>query len=87
MGRNSDNEKYVLDVHGLTIREVDALLNKLIWRLDTIYKEVEVIHGFNYGTTLREHLRNDYFNSRVDRILYFENPGRTSFFLNTVSNK
>jgi len=86
MGRISDNEKFILDVHGLTIREVDTMLNKLIWDLDIVYKEVEIIHGFNYGTALREHLRNDYFNSKIDRILYFENPGRTSLFLIKAAN-
>ncbi len=66
-----------IDLHQLRRKEADKLLNNVINVIQEPFS-LEVIHGYNHGTVLQQHVRNNLKNRKVRDIrLVSYNPGVT----------
>ena len=70
-----------IDLHEFTVAEAKKYLDSFIAALPKGTKELEVIHGFNRGSTLQKFVRTDYKNKRVEKKILGLNQGSTIFML------
>lgn len=70
----------VIDLHGHTVESAHRLLTQRIKSLPADVGEIEVVHGYNSGTALRDMVRS-YKNSRIERKILVLNQGTTIFKL------
>ena len=66
-----------VDLHGKNKREAKKLLNNIINTIRHPFK-MEVIHGYNHGTALKEMLYTETINPRItSKEALFYNMGKT----------
>jgi DNA-nicking Smr family endonuclease len=70
-----------IDLHELTRKEAEAVLNIRLNAMDKQVREVVVIHGYHNGIKLRGFVRNVYVHPRILTKLVSANPGETIFQL------
>jgi DNA-nicking Smr family endonuclease len=66
-----------IDLHELTRKEAEFVLNFRLNALDKDVREVVVIHGYHLGTKLRGYVRNVYEHPRILKKVVSANPGET----------
>ena len=67
----------IVDVHGMNRYEAKRFLCNLINLVNKDF-DLDVIHGFNHGTILRDMLKDDFHNPHVCGIqIDIRNPGIT----------
>ena len=72
-----DKEKIMVDLHGKTRKEAKKFLNNIINVIRHPFT-LEVIHGYNNGTVLKEMISKEEINSRiVSKVVPFYNVGET----------
>ena len=65
-----------IDLHQLTCREARKALNNIL----ALYRfgfKLDIIHGYNHGTALRDMIRSDFNNKRIIGMIIPHNQGRT----------
>ncbi len=77
------NDPFVkVDLHGLNQEEAMKVVDRALDSAGPMTYQIQVIHGFNYGTMLRSMIREWYqYDKRVKRIAPGDNPGITLLIL------
>lgn len=70
-----------IDLHQLTRKEAEFVLNFRINAMPSSVREIVVIHGYHNGIKLRGYVRNVYTHPRVVQKIASANPGETIFQL------
>ena len=71
-----------LDLHGLRQDEAIKVINKAIRAADASTYQIQLIHGYNRGTSLRSMIYDEYrYEPKVKRIIPGDNPGITILVL------
>lgn len=72
-----------IDIHGLTVREARAEVERFIARAPKDCESVTVIHGYHGGTELKDLIqsRNGIRSKRIERKRYSLNQGETVYIL------
>lgn len=70
-----------IDIHGFTVSEAKAMLDRYLDRLPASIHEITVIHGFQRGTTLQQFIRRSYRHPRLQRTMLSMNQGQTTMIL------
>ena len=73
-------EKITIDLHGHTAESALRLITQRLKALPKDVREVEVIHGFNGGTTLQQAVRK-YKNKKIKNKIVGFNNGVTTFVI------
>jgi len=63
-----------IDLHELTRKEAEAVLNIRLNAMDKQVREVVVIHGYHNGIKLRVFVRNLHVHARIRTKLVSANP-------------
>ncbi len=67
-----------IDLHGLRQDEAIKVINKAIAAADSTTYQIQLIHGYNRGTSLRSMIYEEYrYDPKVKRIMPGDNPGIT----------
>ena len=67
-----------IDLHGLRQEEAIKVINKAIAAADSTTYQIQLIHGYNRGTSLRSMIYEEYrYEPKVKRIIPGDNPGIT----------
>ena len=67
-----------IDLHGMRQEEAIKVIDKAIAAADTTTYQIQLIHGFNRGTSLRSMIYDEYrYDTKVKRIIPGDNPGIT----------
>ena len=67
-----------VDLHGLRQEEAIRVIDKAIAAVDAATYQIQLIHGYNRGTSLRSMIYDEYrYEKRVKRIIPGDNPGIT----------
>lgn len=75
--KDNDIEAIKVDVHGLTCARAKRFINNIINLIMDAFKLI-VIHGFNHGTAIRDMLRGEFTNVKIDSLFsVMENDGVT----------
>ena len=77
------NEPFIkIDLHGMRIYEAEKTLEKAVASAGPGTYRIQVIHGYNRGTGLRDMIYDSFrYNEKVKRIIPGENPGITELVL------
>ena len=72
-----------IDVHGCNRNQAMTYIWRAVKNSDQSVYTVQVIHGFNNGTVIKDTIRNEYGkgNNKVVRICPGDNPGVTNLIL------
>lgn len=70
-----------IDLHELTRKEAEFVLNFRLDAMDNNTREVVVIHGYHLGVKLRGYVRTVYEHPRILKKVVSANPGETIFQL------
>ena len=71
-----------LDLHGMTQQEAMRAIDRVLASVGPAVYRIELIHGFNRGTSLRSMIRDWYqYEPKVMRIIPGDNPGVTVLVL------
>lgn len=65
-----------IDLHYMTVKEARRAINNIIAMYNFNFK-LDVIHGYNHGTAIRDMIRSDLNNKRVSNMIYPHNQGET----------
>lgn len=76
-------EAYVkIDLHGMTQDQAMKVIDKALDSAGSGTYQLQLIHGFNRGTSLRTMIQDWYrYDERVKRIMPGDNPGVTILVL------
>ena len=72
--------KITIDLHGHTTESALKLITQRLKTLPKGVREVEIIHGFNGGTTLQQAVRK-YKNKKIKNKIVGLNKGVTTFVM------
>ena len=61
---NTRITKIIVDVHGMKCFEVRRFINNIISIVNSDFK-LDIIHGYNHGTAIKDMLANNYNNSHI----------------------
>ena len=77
------NDPFVkIDLHGMTQEQARKVIDKALASAGTGTYQLELIHGFNRGTSLRTMISDWYrYDPKVKRIKPGDNPGVTILVL------
>ena len=71
-----------IDLHGMRREEAIPVIDKAIAAADSTTYQIQLIHGFNRGTSLRTMIYEEYrYEKKVKRIVPGDNPGITILVL------
>ena len=71
-----------VDLHGLRQEEAIKVIDKAIAAADSSTYQIQLIHGFNRGTSLRSMIYEEYrYEKKIRRIIPGENQGITILVL------
>lgn len=74
---NDDTKTFTVDVHGMTIKTAKRFIKNII-ALNRDSFNMNIIHGFNNGCSIKEMLRNTFLSERITKIDdVFYNEGMT----------
>ena len=65
-----------IDLHQMTCKEARKTLTNVIAMYRFGFK-LDVIHGYNHGTAIRDMIRTDFSNQRIKGMTFSTNQGRT----------
>lgn len=71
---------YTIDLHGHTRESAKKLMDTSLKSLPSDTREVEIIHGYHQGTSLRDMVRA-YKHPKVERKILGINQGSTIFII------
>ncbi len=67
-----------VDLHGLRREEAIEVIDKAIADADAATYQIQLIHGYNRGTSLRTMIYEEYrYEPKIKRIIPGDNPGIT----------
>ena len=67
-----------IDLHGMRQEEAIRVIDKAIAGADSTTYQIQLVHGYNRGTRLREMIYDWYrYEPKVKRIIPGDNPGVT----------
>lgn len=67
-----------VDLHGLRREEAMKAIDQAIAAADSTTYQIQLIHGYNRGTSLRTMIYEEYrYEKKVKRIIPGDNPGIT----------
>ena len=67
-----------VDLHGLRQEEAIRVINRAIAAADSTTYQIQLIHGYNRGTSLRTMIYDEYrYEPKIKRIIPGDNPGIT----------
>ena len=67
-----------IDLHGMRQEEAIQVIDKAIAGADSTTYQIQLVHGYNRGTRLREMIYDWYrYEPKVKRIIPGDNPGVT----------
>ncbi len=75
---------YRIDLHGQTRESAKKLIDSELKKLPPDTREVEIVHGFHQGTSLRDMVRA-YKHPKVERKILGLNQGTTVFIIRQSS--
>ena len=78
--------KITIDLHGHTTESALKLITQRLKNLPDDVKEIEIIHGYNGGTTLQQAIRR-YKNKKVKNKIVGLNNGITTFIIKPKSEE
>ena len=71
-----------VDLHGLRQEEAIRVIDRAIASADPSTYQIQLIHGYNRGTSLRNMIYDEYrYEKKVKRIIPGDNPGITILVL------
>ena len=71
-----------IDLHGMRQEEAVSVIDKAIAAADSATYQIQLIHGYNRGTSLRSMIYDEYrYEPKVKRIIPGDNPGITVLVL------
>ena len=71
-----------IDLHGMTQDQAIKVIDKAIASADPATYQLQLIHSYNRGTSLRSMIQDWYrYDSKVKRIMPGDNPGITVLVL------
>lgn len=71
-----------IDLHGLRQEEAMKVIDKALASAGTTVYQLQLIHGYNHGTSLRKMINDWYrYEPKVKRIIQGDNPGITVLVL------
>lgn len=71
-----------VDLHGLRQDEAIKVIDKALAAADSTTYQIQLIHGYNRGTSLRTMIYEEYrYEKKVKRIVPGDNPGITILVL------
>lgn len=71
-----------VDLHGLRQEEAIRVIDRAIASADSSTYQIQLIHGYNRGTSLRNMIYDEYrYEKKVKRIIPGDNPGITILVL------
>ena len=71
-----------IDLHGLRQEDAIKVIDKALAAVGPATYQLQLIHGFNRGTSLRNMIRDWYqYDPKVKRIIPGDNPGITVLVL------
>lgn len=71
-----------VDLHGLRQEEAVKVIDKAIAAADSTTYQIQLIHGYNRGTSLRTMIYDEYrYEKKIRRIIPGDNPGITVLVL------
>ena len=71
-----------IDLHGLRQEDTIKVIDKALAAVGPATYQLQLIHGFNRGTSLRNMIRDWYqYDPKVKRIIPGDNPGITVLVL------
>ena len=71
-----------VDLHGLRQEEAIRVIDRAIDSADSSTYQIQLIHGYNRGTSLRSMIYDEYrYEKKVKRIIPGDNPGITILVL------
>ena len=78
---SSDTLKIVADVHGMKCCEARRFINNIIAIVNSDF-QLEIIHGYNHGTAIKEMLSQNFINKHIyQRFPDSRNQGITHMLL------
>ena len=69
------------DIHGMRVLEAKRELETLIGRADKSIREIVVIHGYHGGSALKNMVRSELRNPRIQQKILSLNQGETTLLL------
>ena len=75
------NDFLTIDLHGFRAREALEFLHRTFQTLPDGVQEVNIIHGYRSGTVLRQIVREEFYDQRIQRMVTGWNPGETTFLI------
>ncbi len=69
-----------IDLHGHTSESAKAKLNETLKKLPKDVREIEIIHGYRGGTSLRNMVRK-YKHPKIEQKIIGLNQGTTTFII------
>ena len=74
--------KIPVDLHGMNKYQAKVKIDSVLNRANASVYQIELIHGYNFGTTLRELVREEYQNHpKVKQVKPGTNSGITLLIL------
>ncbi len=73
--------KREVDLHNMSVIEARRYLKTYLNNLPKEVDEIDVIHGFQSGTSLQKFVRKDFSHKRIDRKIIGLNHGVTTFLI------
>ena len=71
-----------VDLHGLRQEEAVKVIDKALAAADSTTYQIQLIHGYNRGTSLRTMIYDEYrYEKKIRRIIPGDNPGITVLVL------
>ena len=71
-----------IDLHGMTQTEAIRVIDRALANVDASTYQIQLIHGFHRGTSLRSMIRDEYrYEPGIKRIIPGDNPGITVLVL------
>lgn len=76
-----------VDIHGMNVREAKSSLERLLCSVGNDVHEIDVVHGYQNGQSLRNMVRNDLKHRRIQTKILSMNPGVTTLKLKELKIK
>lgn len=76
-----NNQVMTIDLHEYSVIDAKQKLTVFVKTAPKHIREIVVIHGYNHGTFLRDMVRKEFKNNRVERKLISLNQGITTLVL------
>ena len=73
--------KVIIDLHGMSKRNAIRMITNIMVLFRFKFR-LEVVHGYNHGTAIKEYIYNELINSRIiSKVSPTYNPGITDLMI------